>query len=254
MREKEAKLIDRVPILKKDPQWNFALQVVQCPTVLTALSPEQQTAIEVFSGKWLLFLHWVIKKKWISKHKVPISPKYVKFYEPKGEQLYRILEMCIQCHSTPWGAHYSNAAQWFSAIVATERGMEIDYVLNESEKAKGKEGNGKTKDNRVYKNDMLYHHWEVIKILQYAGNDVIKTPMKKPYSPNEMPHHYCLIEAASDLARNSDIFKKQFWNPYLAAYRKWIVSLNDPFWQAVWVDQGKLKAKLGRGNGVKTIL
>ena len=75
----------------------------------------EQKAFELIAGRWMLWLHWCVKKKWYSKHKIPTSPRFQKLYEPYGEVLHRTLELCIQCHTKNSG--YADAAEWFGRIV-----------------------------------------------------------------------------------------------------------------------------------------
>ncbi len=224
-----------IPVNKCQETFRETLMSVQCPSVTTS-SPSEELAVSLISGKWLLHLHWVVKKKWIKKHKIPITPQYAKKYEPKGTYLFRLLKLCIELHwISHWGkANYNDAGHWFASLVEVERGSEIDYVINSN-----------VTNIHISKNDMKEVHRSILKSLS-------ESEPKNPFDFEVMPHHYRLMQAAIE-AQNLDIFVDQYWTPFLKAYRAWVRSLDDPYWGAMFIENDKVKVRAGKRKGIRVL-
>ncbi|HEY9601248.1 MAG TPA: hypothetical protein V6C85_06525 [Allocoleopsis sp.] len=225
-----------LPKIKHTPEFDEIFQSSQTPVITCRPKSDiERIVVEMISGQWVLWLHWVIKKKWLSKHKIPTRRGYTKLYEPRGELLYRILELCLQLHSSKWGGNYRNAFDWFHQYLEFERSGEIELVLkSDSDSKKG------------WKRSYQKAHRACLISLRDGVN---------PYHKIEEPHIYRLMEAALPLAEQSDIFEANFWKPFLRAYTAWIRSHDGDDWASCWVDGDKLRIQDGKGqNNYITLL
>ncbi|MDJ0571503.1 MAG: hypothetical protein QNJ53_20985 [Pleurocapsa sp. MO_192.B19] len=224
--------VPRLPRLKKDPVWDTCFDLLQTPHYqpYRKLLPCEQLSLECREGRWLIVFHWVIKKKWLSKHKIPTRQKK---YEPEGEFWFWILELCLQLHSTKWGKPYENAADWFSWIVYERRLPDWEALFpelkqsNSDEKPIGRITKTKFKENE-----------------QLISGDLRQG--KNPWHPEFNPHHYSIISAALEMSEYSDRFHNQFWKKFLAAYSGWIKSL--AHFNFVFLKNNQLVMQEGRGQ------
>jgi hypothetical protein len=229
--------IEALPSVHYEPDYESVFLSIQYPRVKTLPSdPQEYARLKLIGGQWLIWLHWVVKKKWLSKHKIPVPREIAKIFEPKGEYLYRLLEICIQVHNSKWGKPYNNGLAWFSQIVVAEREANIKHVL----KDQADETYSQKGYSRSFRDDQRQ------KIGQLEN-------LQNPWHPELSPHHHRLMAAALELAGVSDKFFDDYWKPFLKAYRGWIRSLDSPNWSAVWVENNQLKCQAGRGKGVTTV-
>lgn len=105
--------------------WNIYIKkILSCPYPLGGLprkpSEGELALIYYRANAWEIALHWVIKKKWNKKHKIPTKRSLAKRLEPKGEFLRQILLLCEGCHAkqeaVPTNIPYPNAAHWFCLV------------------------------------------------------------------------------------------------------------------------------------------
>ncbi len=149
--------------------------------------------------------------------------------------MHRILELCLQVHSSKWGMHYLNAFDWLGQYIELERSREIELVLK-----------GDSNRQKGWKRSYQRAHRDCLKSLRQGVN---------PYHPIEEPHIYRLMEAALPLAKQSDTFEANFWKPFLTAYTAWVRSHDGDDWASCWVDGDKLKLQEGKGqNNCLTLL
>jgi hypothetical protein len=226
--------IEALPSVHYEPDYESVFLSIQYPRVqILPSDPQEHARLKLIGGQWLIWLHWVVKKKWLSKHKIPVSREVAKLYEPKGEYLYRLLEICIQVHASRWGEYYNNnGLAWFGYIVKTERDANIRHVLNNEAKNETYSQGGY---GRAFRDDQR----QIIAQLENLQN---------PWHPELSPHHHRIMAAALEL-EVSDIFLNNYWKPFLKAYRGWIRSLDSPNWAAAWVEGNHLKCQAGRGKG-----
>jgi hypothetical protein len=168
------KRVQLVPIVKIPPPddtvWALAINSVQKPFVpLLIPNPLVEKHLAINEALWIVALHWVFRKKWCKRHKIPANRAATKAVEPLGELLFRILELCIQCHAVlPAGSNpYGNAAVWFDLIVWETKRGDFAEILSPHES-----GQGKNKHARKI--------WKDVKSL--------KEDWENPNAPESDPH------------------------------------------------------------------
>jgi hypothetical protein len=119
-------LVPALPFIP-EPDWNIWFNKLENPVyeIPCKLTPTEKVLLGMTEGEWLIVFHFVIKKKWLKKHKIPIKPKEAKIFEPKGTYWYWLLELCIQLHITQWGHAYDNAGHWFFCLANERRGSNL---------------------------------------------------------------------------------------------------------------------------------
>jgi hypothetical protein len=199
--------------------------------VLFARTPAEKQFLAVEDGKWVILHYWVVKKKWHSRLKIPCQRKTVQFYEPLGEWLYRILELCIQCHAVhQLGANYPNAASWFSSIVIEAKMSVLGGFIARS--TDGKEG-----CIQEYKDGAS----KLSGTLRRGEN---------PYFLEVEPHIYRLVEAALELADEPDIsFLRDYWRPFLKSITLLVAHRKQGGRITLVEHKRKLYSQGGKGRG-----
>ncbi len=232
-----------LPALKKDSEWNTALKGLEFfqGVILPELepTPAEVAFLVADAGRTSMVLHWVVKKKWLSKHKIPFIRGVGKLYEPEGDFWYWLLELCIQCHLTSWGKPYRNASHWYSCLFWERKLPNIEYAVfgissqNTNEYTTGMEA--------YRKNEQA-----IVGLLRKGEN---------PFSARFNLHHCCLMQASIEMANSSDRFRSQYWRKFLAAYSKWINSLKNFNFISVETKNGtkRLVAQKGQGKHKVTL-
>lgn len=230
-----------LPTLKKDLEWNTALKGIELFQTISLDNFEP--AIEAYfvadAGRFQMVLHWVIKKKWLSKHKIPFMRSVGQLYEPEGDLWYWILELCIQCHATKFGNSYRNSSHWYSCLFWEIKLPNIEYCLSRTQK----------QETTTYADGMTKYrknHQQIVGFLRKLENH---------FNVAIEPHHYRLMQASIEMADTSDRFRKQYWYKFLAAYSKWIEALKKFNFISVENHRGdeRLVAQVGRGKFKKTL-
>ncbi len=188
--------------------------------------------------QWDISIHWLVKKEWLSKHKIPAQRWLVNALEPYGELLKQELALCSQCHMRlpPGSVTYLNAAEWFteicretkiSQIKALDRPpLNVGLPTGKVEKGKKKE---KVKTTRTV----------VVGLLAKGKN---------PYSSADLnqQHRFLLMNAALTLT-DSDVFSDNYWKPYIKAWRNWLREVDrNPIFKDSWIEQVDLKQANGQ--------
>ncbi len=140
----------------------------------------------------LLILHWLIKLRWNSKHKVPYATKGLKdAHKPFGEVYKGVATIIQDCHFRQFGysRDYTHPVQWFAGILS-ENAIEGTFQGNKTEGIKHLQAT--TKKLRSYEN---------------------------PFDQEREPHTWKFAQTAIDSAQahGLDIFAKEQWRPFLAA-------------------------------------
>jgi hypothetical protein len=236
--QKNTIVVEEVPIKYIHSDWETAFekgQSVVLPICCLPASKAFNKYLSVETARWRILLHWVVKKKWCSKLKIPGGRKIAKSLEASGENLKQVLELCIQLHPfSRYRYSYSDAADWFTEIIDEVRCAEIQAFQERSRT--GNEGEAQlTKDTCSNISGSL------------RGSEPIN-----PFCPESEPHIWGLIELALEQADRSDRFRKTYWKDFL----KSLVAINKKHKQGgeitlVEVD-GELMACEGQGRGKKT--
>lgn len=202
------KAIEAIPLLDED-DWDPAFTQIHQMRPSIPLNEVERRAFGLVAGRWITELHWVIRKKWSSKHKIPVSPRYVKSYEPGGEVLYRLLELCAQVHIVGRGSEYPNAGQWFAEICMEAMNEEIKDVI-------------------LPNRNPTVSLPKKIDFIRETGRRIAWMSMKEPKNPINPATHFHLwqlIEHCLQLRLKSDRFETNFWKPYLKSLREFERSL-----------------------------
>lgn len=216
---------------KSNESWASAFECLQQPVIeVDAMSSEYSKFLAGLTEvHWLFGLHYVFKRKWNSKHKLPIrlKPTSKKAFRLWGDYLYTILELCIQCHAAPYiQISYPNAAKWFEQVAQEMKTAD----LNTAPATKGS------------KRETVDKHRELLKALkkyENLGNSLTH------------PHSFALVESARNHAQRSDEFCKKYWKPFIAACSELLQDMeSNPIWQTVFDKDGMPYVQAGRGNRV----
>lgn len=181
-----------IPICRKGvpTDWHQLISSLEQAGCIAAQT--RNAAMMVNSIHRLLVLHWLIKLRWNSKHRIPYHTKGLKdAHKPFGE-LYKAASLIIQdCHFRQIGySHdYGHPVEWFAGLLG-ENAIEGAFQSNKSEGIKHLQG--QTKKLRSYEN---------------------------PFDPQSEPHTWKFAQSAIDSAQGYglDIFARELWRPFLAA-------------------------------------
>jgi hypothetical protein len=190
---------------------------------------------------WSVSLHWLYRKKWNSKHKVPGNRKISSAVEPFGELLRALLEVAIQCHAigTPGSKRYPHACDWFRLAAPELRLICL--------------GEARSKTELVTD---LRHFLAKLKDFQ------------NPFPQNCFPNLSALVDDGISLAGQSNIFHNSYWRGlqklkpndgrsrgFMFSFSKWITELQtNPTWKNVSVTStDDVVAQMGRGREAMTL-
>jgi hypothetical protein len=68
----------------------------------------------------MIIVHWVIRKRFNTRHKIPLKKKDADTYESMGKLYTDVYNACERLHSFINGK-YRNAAHWFGIILKEQR-------------------------------------------------------------------------------------------------------------------------------------
>jgi hypothetical protein len=237
-----------VPALPSLPEtaWNTWFKKLQDPIyeIPYKLTPTEKFLLSMLEAEWLIIFHFIIRKKWLNKHKIPIKPREVKLFEPKGTYWYWLLELCIQLHITKSGNAYYNAGHWFFLLVNERRGANIkafDSVSQHCKIEEHQEPQKQENSNKAWigeKNSVIAAEQRFIGALRKSEN---------PFHPDCYPHHYRLMESALEMKDFSNEFRANFWRPFMNAYSGWIKSIRSNFDSCAAIGE-KVVIQNGRGK------
>ncbi len=225
-------------LTKVDPEFEEALLTFQ-KQVEEPLGKDPDTDLKYLNAVvWELGVHWLIRKKWAARHRIPGHRTLVKQIEPYGELLFREFELCIQIHAIQTHSPYKNAADWFVAI----------------------QSNSQLIQGHLNKTELSQFHRKISGCMRSHENPFdeanlrIAIPDRFPLPP---AHSYQaisqLITASLKLAYQLDRgnnFRSDYWKPYLNAYSKWIKTVSSPGWSVLQIEAGKLRKSSGSGKGM----
>ena len=224
-----------VPVQKLEPAWIDVFEVLQePPTIGVGVAKEdlknwKPTPAQINDAirlaiTWNITLHWVVKLKWDSKHKIPYPAKVKRVIEPFGKLIYRYLELCIQCHSClPLGqTRYENAAMWFWKIV---RESQRNTIFRES---------------NIGKTETLNQRRATVNAFVDLTNPIPK---------QDAPYEWDLIETAIKVVNLSDRFETEYWTPFIRDYRSWNTAVDGTDWGATYQEVDKLYVQAEQGKG-----
>lgn len=232
--------LDKIPApwkqtIKQLNQVPPLLPVCSSPVQLNENMPNQaalQLHADMLDADWRIELYLLVKKRWNSKLKIPVSPKLAKLHEPGSELLYQLVQLCITCFDSkhPLSQHYQHAADWFLNII--QEAKELDTKITIANKAQGKA-------------PIIKEMREIVAQLRDGKNPVIQTTS---------PHYYRLIEVGLSL---NEPYKsnKSYWQAFLSSCCKRIQAIEKPTCQETFVKNNKLVHRApGPGRGTHMII
>jgi len=242
MSKTKIKYIDPPPITGNS-EWDLFVEktIARNRFVFThKLDSSEKTYLLELEAKLYIILHWVTKKKWNKKHKIPYPKTSGKDYEKEGVLWYWILELCIQCHSSQWGNRYSNAYEWCRSLIL-ERTYPDIMLIGSSDLQKEWQEIFRCESST----DFVLNEQSISGILRKGAN---------PWHPVICKHHHHLIQACLQEQDRSDIFREKYWKPFLNHYSQWISFIrNSP--KVRWVklnyekETPRIITSSGRGRG-----
>lgn len=119
----------------EDKAWAIAFNSIQSPVLcLDSTDEALKKASSITTTYWVLALDWVYKKKWNPKHKIPCKKDTAKKLEPLGNLFLSILNLCEALHTIGCGQEYSNAGQWFAAVIWETKNQALADFLGLTDK------------------------------------------------------------------------------------------------------------------------
>ncbi|MEP0873000.1 hypothetical protein NDA01_24740 [Trichocoleus desertorum AS-A10] len=214
-----------------EPPWDKGLDLVQHPFPRLHIADTALDAqVAHIEGFWALTSHLVYKKKFDSRHKLPIRLQgdFRAGLETWADVVKQFFELAIQCHALPseQSSKYANATDWFSGVVWELKNAQFKGLFKIGPKSK-KESVSKFRN--------------LIKKLKEDIN---------PFDPALEPHTFKLVEAAIGIQRRADRWRKDHWIPFLKAWSAFISNIDrNPLWRMVERDEnGKFTAQKGQGK------
>lgn len=239
MSKKLIKSIPPIPLDKIPAPWNETFrQLNELPR--PSLLPLRESAIDLHlqmtDADWQIELYWVVKKKWDSKLKIPVSSKLAELHEPRGNLLYQLLQLCIGCscfgfdNEDDFKQGYKCAANWFLNLIREAKKKDDEIIILQ-------EANGK--------HSIIEEKREII--AQFRD-------FKNPANQKTSPYYHRLIEVALSKEKN-DEFNKKYWKPFLRACCQDIQSIEKKTCQETFVLNNKIYSRTpGQGKGTHLLI
>ncbi|HEY9781833.1 MAG TPA: hypothetical protein V6D09_17050, partial [Leptolyngbyaceae cyanobacterium] len=229
-KEEVAVLVKKLETHDKD--WALAFKAIQHPFI--SANSANNEYLNFHAGltevHWIFGLHYAFKRKWDSKHKIPIKlrPTVQKSFRLWGDYLYTILELCIQCHASPGiQVSYRNASEWFERVAWEMKTSDLKAALSATKGLKRRE---------------VDQQRELLKVLKEYEN---------PGNLQTHPHAFALVESARNLAQRSDVFCNRHWKPFITAGTNLLRDMErNSTWQTVFEKDGLPYVQAGRGNRI----
>lgn len=193
-----------------------------------------------------LALHLLVKKDWISKHRVPYPRAMQKLYKPKAEvfsHLFKLIERCLSWRKNVYLPLYqltiADTSTWFFLILFEWTRCDIlasclSSFESESSSTidtyKGRKKQALNSEKRAFitKLDRLDDSFTDYPFLGNATTELYRT--------------------AIEMSGQFDQFRKQCWKRYINALRDELKSKSSPEWSVGYVELDKFKAQLGSGR------
>lgn len=202
---------------------------------------------------WEIALHWVIKKEWNAKHKIPAKRSLAKIFEPKGEFLRQMLLLCERCHAmqeaVPINIRYPNAAHWFCLVFWELIIDEMVTALILSEQPEPTSNNtahsfGQNPAHRKKRNQIQAEMHEVMQ-LQVNYKALVEEDKESAV--------FLLFQVATALAQKSNVFCTRYWKPFLNAWKAQIRIKSTSQWGLVVRENNRVYVQTGKGKAKRNL-
>jgi len=180
---KKTKPLPFAPTNAPDP-WGRTFGVVQKQLAMSHefASPSDRLVRQVIDVTLISALHWVYKKQWKSKYRVPLAAKD---FETWGDLFNAYLSLCTHVHLLhPLGLEYVNAGAWF---------LEICREFRSDGFAQARRQHSKKDDVAAIRRS--------VKALQKTENPVDRVAM---------PHTWAIFQASLESCNASDTIERLF--------------------------------------------
>ncbi len=222
--------------------WNPVLSSLQKPFVRLETTPHLDKAIAFSETYWVVATHWVYKKKWNPKHRIPYKRDLVQLCEPMGDLLLSILNLTYALHGThPLASHYASALMWFDCVCWEIKNEGLADLL------------GLTATNG--KNDRVKGIRSQLKKYRNGEN---------PHNFEREPHTWRLIQAALEVCgcQGFPTIAKEKWRGarknkhlgFLHAYSAWAIALESPGWTTLILKVQGVYIRAYRGSGEQLLI
>lgn len=200
---------------------------------------------------WEIALHWVIRKEWNKKHKIPAKRSLAKMYEPKGEFLRHMLLLCDLCHAkqkaVPINIRYPNAAHWFGLVFWQLISREMVTALISPKQTepinKTEHFFGQNPAHRQKRNQIQAEMHEFLQLQDY----------KNPVKEDKESAVFLLFEAAIVLAQQPNGFRTRYWKPFLLAGKAQVKVKETPEWGRIVRDNNSVYVQTGKGKAKRSL-
>lgn len=181
------------------------------PTIRYHISEEKIAKFDLFHhhlihSQFVVVVHWIYKKRWNPKHKIPANRVLVKNLEPLGDLYVSLLDLCNAVYEleTILGFQCIGYVLWFEKIILEIRHSELRVRLPNIENIKTKE--------EGYKEDY--------KVLEKIKN------FKNPINKTTQPNYHNLLEKAFYLIKTKryENLEKNQWKNFINAYSNYLKS------------------------------
>lgn len=188
---------------------------------------------------YTIAFHWLFKLKVKSHHKIPYNRQNTSTYKKKGESLFALLNLIEGCFNMDkivfpkiWNSKINHPIDWFACVIIELILYDLNFI---------REG----KYNEVYpgrsKQSFFAYHRALI------------NQLADPQPPIPIAAEYELInflyQKCYDLANYSDLFRKNYWQPYITALRAELRFMRDsPHWNVGFVECDRIVKHHGKGK------
>ena len=224
---------------KAIPPWDGAIATIASPVLRTAaISVQQEIGLQIVESIYQIIAHWVYKKRWHTRHKMPAKKRVCDAVEPLADLVLVYCNLCIELHAIGRGPEYPNAVAWLAAIVTEMQRDTFSGFFRKKTKA-----------------DLIAETRDAIRQLRDEEN---------PIDPEHSPNLHRLLSRTIEVIKQGaapTIFDP-LWKgrqkqigliPALTAYCKFLESSTTELWMIVPEDLKILAAARARDRP-KTIL
>lgn len=173
------------------PPWDEAIASLQ---QIIFVLPSQTEADKQFAllvdADCTAALHWLYKKKWNKRFRLPYPREIAKKSEPLGDIFLGVLNLCESLHTIGLGSEYRNAGQWFYAVACDLKALWLEQAATSSSTAA----------------DLKF-----IRDLTKSYREEEVNPHDK--EKDKYPHLWALVECAMEVRRSGRFPEiiKRFW-------------------------------------------
>lgn len=150
--------------------------------------------------------------------------------------LFQLIERCFSLkkivYPTMWNGTIKHPVDWFVCVILESILYDLNFI---------REGEYTEVYPKRSKQSFYAHHRALI------------NELADPQSPIPIPNQYKLINLlyreCYDLANYSDVFRKDYWRPYIQALRAELKFMSDcPAWNVGFIESDRLVSHRGKGK------